>query len=189
MAKTLFEKGNSDFSNAAHEAAKNAIYPKIWPDATISFIDTTIQHNPQSFINHVLDGEMAIDRMVDVKKDLSAQIRFTIQERFRRPCSKDGGIKYYKYRDITITEWNGASDLKSELYKIQADYFLYGYFNEKTNAFGEAILINVPDLKTGIINKSLEWESKTNKKAQRFICIRFDDLINTKCCIYHEKFY
>ncbi len=189
MARTVFDERNSIFSDAAHEAAKVKVYPKVWPGADIDFISTTIQNDPKNFINNTLDGDMGIDRILDVKKDLATPLRFTIQERFRRPLSADGGLKYYKYRDITITEWNEASDLKSELYKIQSDYFLYGYFNENTGCFGEAILVDVPFLKTGIINNTLVWEGKKNKKGQRFICIKFDNLIKTPGCVYHEKFY
>jgi hypothetical protein len=189
MAKTVFNEHNSVFSQSAHNAAQEQIYPKIWPGASINFVDVTIKNDSQNFINNTLDGDLGIDRILDVRKELATPIRFTIQERFRRPTSEDGVIKYYKYRDITITEWNEASDVKSELYKIQSDYFLYGYFNEKTNCFGEVILVDVPFLKTGIINNSLRWEGKKNKKMQRFICIKFDDLIHTPGCIYHKKFY
>jgi hypothetical protein len=59
---------------------------------------------------------------------LRAPLGFTIQERFRRP-------RYAEFQDLTLTEWNGNSNLPSELYKIRAGMFLYGYYSEEDRRY------------------------------------------------------
>lgn len=187
--QTEFTLANSTFSETAHNFAVKSIYPKIWPGLEMVFSSTTIQSDIMDDRKSRLDGNLGIDRIVDVYCNLSAPIRFSIQERFRRPASDDGGIKFFQYRDITVTEWNGASNTKSELYKIQSDLFVYGYLNEVTGIFGECIVVDVTRLKLCISNNMLKYRMGKNKKQQTFMTIKFDDIIGTPLCVYHEKNY
>jgi hypothetical protein len=145
------------------------LYPLIFdcPFENLEFKDTLLGTSER---NNILDGEMAIDRVIDVTvKSLKCPLTFTIQERFRRP-------KYYKWQDVTITEWNNRSGLPSELYKITSGLFVYGYYDEIANKFLDAIVVPVPDLLLSIALEELNYTKSTNKKEQDFICITFRDL-------------
>jgi len=170
MSATRYDEGNAAFSNKAHAAARNVLYPLLFDAASdkLSFDnDTLLQHGERGA---VLDGQMGIDRIVNVTVDkLRAPLRFTVQERFRRP-------NYTTYRDLTVTEWNHASNLPSELYKITADYFLYGYYDDAQGVFQEAIAISVPDLLLSVSKHNIPYVMKPNKKQQTFLAFKFDDL-------------
>jgi len=118
----------------------------------------------------MLDGQMAIDRIVNVTvSGLKHPIQHTVQERFRRQL-------YSRYRDITITELNNASGQKSELYKMMCDLMTYGYYDERNKCFGEVLVIDVAALKVSLSRGELAYERNSNTKQQDFICIKFDDL-------------
>jgi hypothetical protein len=167
---TIYEPNNGRFSDRAHEAAKRLIYPDIFQcePNDLKFESTLLNTSEK---NRILDGEMAVDRIVSVNvAQLRVPLSVTVQERFRRP--NYGRI----YHDITITEWNNASNLPSELYKIKSGLFLYGYYNDQTNTFSDAIAFSVFDLQLKLITREISYARNTNKKAQDFICIDFDEL-------------
>ncbi len=174
--RTIYNKSNANFSNLAHACAKILIYPEIFETGNLKYESTLLGGSEK---NNILDGELAIDRIIHViSKDnkLKGPLKFTIQERFRR-------INYSNYRDLTITEWNYNSDLPSELYKISSGMFLYGYFDPVNLFFGEVILINTIDLLFQMSQGSLDYRMGKNHKNQTFLTIPFDNLT----CIFHRK--
>lgn len=143
MARTLYEQDNADFSNRAHMRARDVLYPRIFNvrRERLQFEDTLLAQSDRA---KILDGEMGVDRIVRVTiHNLHAPLMFTVQERFRRP-------EFAKYQDMTVTEWNHASNSPSELYKINAGLFVYGYFDERSGRFPDAIVISVTEC-------SLHW--------------------------------
>jgi len=133
----------------------------------MAFEDTLLAMSERA---QILDGEMGVDRIVRVKiHNLPAPLVFTVQERFRRP-------EFAKYQDLTVTEWNHASNLPSELYKINAGLFLYGYFDERITVFVDAIAIGVTDMLLAIATRRLRYDRRWNKKRQTFLTLRFDDM-------------
>jgi hypothetical protein len=175
MAQTLYQVENAKFSNIAHKAARNQIYPLIFKTTNLEFEDTLLAMGERE---RILDGEMGVDRIVKVSvKTLHAPLIFTVQERFRRP-------EFAKYKDLTITEWNNASNLPSELYKINAGIFLYGYFDENSDRFLDAIAINVTDLLLVITRQKIKFDFQMNKKQQSFFAFSFDDLKSSGVVVY-----
>jgi hypothetical protein len=177
MASTPYSPDNAKFSQDAHAQARVLIYPRafgVMPHQ-LSFEDVT----GTDLRSRALDGELGIDRVIKVKVDhLYLPIEFTVQERFRR-------IDKVRWRDITITEWNLESDTKSELYKIKADYFVYGYYDDKKRCFaGESIMVNVPAFKKKLTDR--EWKrviengrQENPRSNQTFIGFKFDALLSS----------
>jgi hypothetical protein len=165
--KTVFEQDNADFSTRAHMVARELIYPAIFETDKLSFEDCTVGSTARG---NILDGEMGVDRIVRVTvKNLPAPIVFTVQERFRKP-------EFARYRDITVTEWNYASNLPSELYKINAGLFLYGYYDDKKQLFLDAICLHTSCLLYAIVRHQISFGRKRNPKQQSFLTFGFDDL-------------
>ncbi len=169
MARTLYEQDNADFSNRAHMRARDVLYPRIFNvrRERLQFEDTLLAQSDRA---KILDGEMGVDRIVRVTiHNLPAPLVFTVQERFRRP-------EFAKYQDLTVTEWNHASNRPSELYKINAGLFVYGYFDEDREDFLDAVAIGVTDMLLAIATRRLRYERRWNKKMQTFLTIRFEDM-------------
>jgi len=176
--RTEFEQKNSKFSDKAHIAAQTQLYPKLFnvtPDKIV-YEDVTLSEDPR---HKILDAEMAVDRVLSISMGtLRFPITYTVQERFRRP-------QYKKYQDITITECNLNSGVKSELYKLSGGLFVYGYFNENTNMIEQFIVLCSSELLYKIVRGDLKkWSVETNRKNQTFITIKFDILRNNKLILY-----
>jgi hypothetical protein len=166
---TRFEQHNQDFSDKAHAAAQSLVYPRIFKcdESMLSFDSASVSDGGEKAI---LDGQMAVDRLVEVTvAGLRHPIQHTVQERFRRPG-------YRNYRDITITEWNHASNQPSELYKIKCGIFTYGYYYEEEKRFGDVIAVDVSAFLMAMTVGSIEYTKRTNRKKQDFICVTFDEL-------------
>jgi len=171
MTRTIYEPDNANFSELAHLAAQKQLYPSIFkqPFSALVFISATSSINQK--IN-ILDREMGIDRIVNVfVKGFHKSFSFTVQERFRRP-------EYAKYKDVTITEWNNASSSPSELYKINAGIFLYGYYDLQAKSFLDAVAIDTSKLLLLLARQQLYFRRRRNNKLQDFIAIPFDELEN-----------
>jgi hypothetical protein len=175
MASTPYSSINAQFSQDAHEQARVLIYPRafgVMPQQ-LAFEDVT----GTDLRSRALDGELGIDRVIKVTVEhLYKPIEFTIQERFRR-------IDKLRWRDITITEWNMSSDTPSELYKIKADYFIYGYYDDTDRRFvGESLMVNVAAFKKMIT--APEWKqliergrNENPRSKQIFVGFEFDRLM------------
>lgn len=177
---TPYSIDNKAFSDKAHLAARQQVYPHIFKVG-----NGKIAYEEQGDISTprwgVLDGELGIDRLVKVTVGgLRMPLTFTVQERFRN-------TGYKHKQDITVTEWNRTTNLPSELYKIAADLFLYGYFDANGNRFADAICINVPSLKQSIVNKLVHYSTEYNKRSnQDFLCFKFNDLHSAGLVIYRH---
>lgn len=180
MSYTPYSTANAEFSNLAHLAAQRLIYPKMFnvPFEKLTFEDTTIK-NGSGARARALDGEMGIDKIVKIEiTNFKMPMLFTIQERFRK-------IKFTRYQDLTITEWNNSSNLPSELYKISANFFLYGYFDDTTGTFTDIIATVVPTMLIGLCNGNLSHTQGRNPRSnQSFISLKFSDLHRSGCVMY-----
>jgi len=161
-------------------AARRLLYPLIFqvPEQALKYESMTRWANERQ---RIFDGEMAIDRLVKVSAPrLAEPLTFTIQERFRNRYGTDwhGDIVDYtkKYTDVTITEWNHASNLPSELFKIRAGYFIYAYYDPAIDTFFKPIMVNVPKLLLTIVHDEIPWDRDYNPKQQSFLGFPYDEL-------------
>jgi len=178
--ETPYNEGNAEHSNDAHIAAQSQVYPKIFNtlQENLSFETVTIDKNPR---HKILDGEMAVDRIVKVKiNTLQYPLSFTVQERFRRP--------YFKtWQDITITEWNHNSNFPSELYKLSGGLFVYGYYNGVTNIVEQFVVFSSTQVLLSLARGDLHWGVKLNPRTnQTFISLSFK-LLRENGLILFEK--
>ena len=180
MARTQYDPHRAEFSNRAHATARALIYPELFATIpeSLNFEDDTLLTEGKR--GGLLDGEMGIDRIVHVTvPNLHGTLRFTVQERFRLP-------EYACWQDLTITEWNGTSNTPSELYKITAGYFLYGYYDETNRSFPEALVICMPELLRRLAMREIPFRRQLNKKGQTFFGFTFADLDAAGViCLHH----
>lgn len=178
---TPYSKDNKTFSDMAHMAARNQVYPYLF-----NVDEEALAYEKQGEFEddrwQALDGQMAIDRIVRVGvHGLRAPLIFTIQERFREK-------RWSEYKDITVTEWNHNSNIPSELYKITANLFLYGYYDIGTGKIVDAICINVPHLLMSIVQGTVMYQQRMNPRSnQSFLCFRFDALHDAQTVVYRMK--
>jgi hypothetical protein len=161
--KTSFSQANFDLTKAAHLAAQTQVYPRLWPNSKLQFLDRT---------KSVMDLEYAIDCIVAVSVDgFRYPLKFFIQERFRE-------VDYSRqYTDVTVTERNLISDLPSELHKIAAHYLVYGYYDKHRDEIVDAVVVNVAQMLNGIAGGVIRYIRKPrSSKDQTFIAIEFDEL-------------
>lgn len=180
MSYTVYQPENGEFSNTAHEAARRLVYPYIFnvPANCIDYESTLLGDSERS---SVYDAELGIDRIANVTvNELHNPIKFVVQERFRRP-------KYASYRDITITEWNNASNLPSELYKISAGLFVYGYYDADKDKFIDAIAVHVSRLLHEIVTNGIKYRRNRNTKQQDFLSFTFTDLAAANCVAWWQN--
>jgi len=177
---TPFEQHNQDFSDRAHAAARSLVYPQLFgcDESLLQFDSASVGDGGEKAI---LDGQMAIDRLVDVTvHGLRSPLRRTIQERFRRPG-------YKSYRDITITEFNHNSGQPSELHKMKCGLFVYGYFCEEDGSFCDLIVVDVPRFLMALTTRDIGYDTNRNRKNQSFICVKYEDLHKAGVVVFHSK--
>lgn len=179
---TPFSDERKRFSDAAHIAARSLLYPNLFCVAAdrLAFEEQADLTTNERWA--ALDGQMAIDRLVKVEVDGYRQpIAFTVQERFRTP-------DFARFRDMTITEWNTRTHQPSELYKLHAGLFLYGYFDAERGRFIEALVANVPALMLALTAGGVPYTHELKKNGtQTFIGIKFDDLHRARVVQYHYR--
>jgi hypothetical protein len=116
--KTTFSPKRMEYTKRAHLAAREQFYGPLFGYLPMKFEDT---------VGTTRDLEYAIDCQIAVTvAGLRAPLRFSVQERFRDPAAMN-------YGDITITEWNTATDQPSELHKLGAQLFVYGFYDESAD--------------------------------------------------------
>jgi len=168
--KTPYSSANQQFSDMAHEAAQELIYPKIFETTKdrLTFVSTSLATSDK---NRILDGEMATDRIVNVTVNtLRRPLQFTIQERFRR-------VQYSRFQDVTITEWNNRSGQPSELYKLNSGVFVYGYFDDTRKTFDDWVAFNtVGFLYVMASGKCTVQKRRNGRSSQDFYTVPFDFL-------------
>lgn len=170
---TAFSGQNMSFTKKAHIAAQTQFYPQMWPGCRLNFIDTT---------QAVQDLEYAIDVIAEVSlpdPDARGPIKFYIQERWRRPANK-------KYRDITITEWNLQTNQPSELHKLAAQLFVYGYYDDTTNRITDAVAVDVCRMQHANARGQLKYQrQKRAGRDQSFIGVDMDHLADISAVIHN----
>jgi len=181
MANTPYSSDNRNFSDSAHLVARKTIYPRLF-STTENNLAYEKQEDILSNRGGALDADLSIDRVVKVAVNgFRIPFTFTFQERFRKP-------QYANNQDITLTEWNTQSNLPSELYKISANFFLYGYFDSNLSVFSDAIVVNVPSMMLAITNGQLSFTRNVNRRSnQPFLCITFNALHKAHLVDYHMR--
>jgi|DEB0MinimDraft_3_1074331.scaffolds.fasta_scaffold00033_22 hypothetical protein len=167
MTQAAYDQQRSNFTNEAHQAAKQTIYPRLFPNKHVTFENTLVGTNTR---NDILDGQLGIDCIARVHiPNEHAPIPFTIQERFRDP-------QYQSRQDVTIRKMNPSGEL-SEMYKIASMYFVYGYYNRHHKKMLQAIAINTAIMMRFLALGRLPYRQQTNGVNQTtFITINFADL-------------
>jgi len=139
------------------------IYPRFFRHGTI--VDTINAATSHDSNIRYLDLNLAIDRIVNVVGPASPiPMSFYFQERFRKPEWRWCG-------DVTITTYNRESGERSELYKLAAEYMVYGYYDGTTDRFVEAFVFWTTRLKRRVNTGKLEYTQSVNKKGQEFATI------------------
>lgn len=172
--KTNFSSSNAAFSDKAHIAAQTQIYPLVFNTTSenITYESVTMSDSPEDNRKKILDGEMAVDRVLSVSaKSLPFPLSYTVQERFRRTNAK-------KWQDITITEFNTESGLPSELYKLSGGLFVYGYYNETEDNIEQFVVFSSSALLLCLASGDLKIDARgmNPRSKQTFITFKFDNL-------------
>jgi len=150
-----------DDSKLAHIAAQQQFYPQLFPRLPLAFEDT---------VNTIKDLEYAVDCIVAVSlRQLRAPLKFTIQERWRLD------LEARQYGDITVTEWNLDSDMPSELHKLGAHLFVYGFYDKPANHIAAAVAVEVPRMLRALALGKLQY-SQRRRGDQSFLGFALRDL-------------
>jgi len=155
-------------------AARLHVYPNLFPCHTVSdiaYVSMVSGDGQRPTKGRILDGEMGIDRLVRITcQDLSAPLEFTVQERFRR-------VQYATWNDLTVTEWNHMTNRPSELHKINAGIFIYGYFDPELDNFAHWVAADTMRLIYAVSIGRLKYKRFGNQRTgQTFVSFTFDDL-------------
>lgn len=185
---TPHSAANQAFSDAAHTHALRVLYPALFAvephfiqatDCTIT--GAAVGNADRAKIRaSVLDGELGIDKILKVRYgQFDKPLVHSIQERFRKP-------EFARIRDLTITEVNPNTNQPSELYKLLAQWFVYGYFDSEKRVMVEAVACPVPSLIAAIVHGQVPFTRQTNPRTgQPFVCVGFDDLRGAKLVDLH----
>ena len=85
-------------------------------------------------------------------------------------------------RDITFTEWNTRSNLPSELYKMKAQLFVYGFYDDQEDAISEVVAVNVAGFVVALSRGRLKYDIRTNTRTgQTFMAVLATDLRAAGC--------
>src|SRR5690606_949221 len=95
-------------------------------------------------------------------------IRISVQERFRKP-------EDMRYGDVTITEWNLATQRPSELHKLDAQLFVYGFYDDHRDQIVFATAIDVLRMQWMLCRGEIEY-SRRSRIDQHFIGLPFKRL-------------
>lgn len=162
---TPHSKENQDFTNGAHMQAREDIYPFVFKRPKEDLYYPVLKDAQYRDYNLGIDHTIAVSA-----PGFGSLLTFSVQERFRYP-------RYANCRDVTFTEHNNNSNLPSELYKIEATFMNYGYFDPERKQFLEAIVLWVAVFKELLLSGNIPFERKPNPRSnQTFCCFKFDDL-------------
>lgn len=161
----------TEFSNATHDALiKNNFYIKLFKNKNIKIISTTVTRKNYTKEAQMLDQNYGVDYRIIINDGEWNEISFTIQERFRR-------LKYKSYQDLTI-RYETKCGFKSELSKINADYFIYGYAEVIDDIVqpNQIIVVNIPILKMAFAMNKLSYTTRMAYDGAKFITFKFSNL-------------
>ena len=174
---TRYDRERQAFSDKGHLKAQSMVYPELFNVGRDKLDFTVIDEEEQK----KQDYTYGIDRTVKVEVlRLKDKLSFTAQERFRHP-------KFIDYQDVTITEWNNNSNLPSELYKIHADLFVYGYYDLPSDSLIEAIAFHVSPFKMRLAQGKVDYLRGSNDKNQSFIKVKFEALKKSGLVVFHRR--
>lgn len=139
---TAFSQKRWEFTKDAHRAAQQQFYARMFPHG-VEFKDTTKTE---------LDLEYAIDCQLSVTlpgDGFRAPIGLAVQERFRDPAEMHWG-------DVTITEWNLVTNEPSELHKLGAQMFVYGFYDKPADRIVKAAAIDVAFMQYALVHGDIK---------------------------------
>jgi hypothetical protein len=158
---TIYSQSRADDSLCAHLAAQEQFYPLLFPGRPIAFENT---------VNTVKDLDYAIDCQVAVTvPQLRAPLLFPVQERWRLD------LEARQYGDITVTEWNLDTDVPSELHKLGAHLFVYGFYDKPAGQIIAAAAVEVPRMLRALALGKLKYTSR-RRGDQSFLGFGLRDL-------------
>lgn len=171
MSRTVFSPERFAFTRRAHLAAQRQLYPLMYPHG-VRFRDVT---------KTARDLDYAIDCELDVTiPELRGPVRIGVQERFRTP-------EHLHYGDISITEWNLATDQPSELHKLGAHMFVYGFYDEPHDRVVLAVAFDVGLVQWALAHDALDYDRR-RRGDQSFIVIKFTELSDLGAVLYvHDR--
>jgi hypothetical protein len=158
---TPFDIANFDFSKKAQSVAAQRHYEKAFGRGRLVKTDY-----------RKLDQDYSIDGIWIS----SGGDTYSIQERFRR-------TKYAHYRELTVTDFKHGTENEGSWRKIQANYFVYGYF-EPNVGFKELVICSVDAIKNSGIEPTTQYYKRKNLT---FLCYPIDELIAKDTTIYHYR--
>ena len=130
---------------------------------------------------HIFTKDVNV-KQASVKEDTQDKIDFiasiglvsyAIQERFRP-------IEYKDYNDFTFT----MNKKRCEFTESLADFFIYGYHDEKIDKVAKGYVVNLPLFKLKFGKEEVKFEKKYNRSNNsHFVAVNFNDI---KECILYE---
>jgi len=169
--KTTFSPERMDRTKRAHAAAQQQFYAPMFEHRPIVFEDT---------VGTVRDLEYAIDCQLAVTiPDLRAPLRFSVQERWRDPS-------YMPYGDITITEWNTASNEPSELHKLGAQLFVYGFYDEDADRIVAGVALDATVILRRLATSSLPY-TRRSRIDQSFLAFGLTTLEKVGAVVFKYR--
>ncbi len=177
--RTRYEPEQAEFSQSAHKAARRDLYPALFGTEDLQFSNVALHGSAAA---RVLDMKLGIDVIVypAPPEKLSARLPYYVQERFRRP-------EYETHNDVTITEFNHASETPSELYKLGADLVLYGLYDLPEDGFTKACAVDALRVKVLLATGGLAYTVERNKKQQSFLGLPLAELRRVGCLVWEMK--
>jgi len=170
--RTVFSSARYEDSQRAHLAAQTQFYPKLFPGLHLTFEPTG---------QTIADLDYAIDcKLAVTVPGFRAPICLAIQERWRPD------LDAMRYGDVTVTEWNIASDLPSELHKLGAHWFVYGFYDKDDNQIVSGVVVSVPRMLSGLANGLLPYERRP-RGDQHFLAFKVEDLKTIGAEVYRMR--
>lgn len=166
---TVFSEKRWEFTKSAHHAARSQLYERMWPHG-VEFEDTTKTAHD---LDYAIDCQLAV-----TVPDLRAPIRISVQERFREP-------RWMKYGDITVTEWNLDTNEPSEVHKLGAQMFVYGFYDKQSDHICLAVAIDVGYLQWALGHGEIVY-GRRNRGDQSFLGFGFRDLERIGAVLYRH---
>jgi hypothetical protein len=167
---TRYDADRQASSDVAHLAARRDIYPRLF-GVPAECLQYAAHSGWATERDRWLDAELAIDTTVGITiTGLRRPLPFYIQERFRGPASMH-------FADATVTEWSNATGQPNELYKGAADYFVYGYYDNRNDRFLDWVAVNWPSVKRAVVGGKLALHRcPDNDKHQSVMGMFLNDL-------------
>lgn len=153
---TVFSQERWEFTKKAHLAAQRQFYARMYPGG-VAFEDTT---KTAQDLDYAIDCQLAV-----TIPDFRAPIRISVQERFRKPHEMHWG-------DITVTEWNLDTNEPSEMHKLGAQMFVYGFYDEADDRILLAVAVDVGLMQWALAHDEISYVRR-RRGDQSFLGFNF----------------